>query len=688
MGYTVLVNNVDGRFSLVILGLALSLMFAEVGRAAEPEAPGIINGSPSSEFPGVGQLLEYLAPELPASDGLGTCTVTLVGCSTAVTAAHCVCDPINRIANGADCQPGEIDAPDARDFGAFFSNLGIRVISSIEVHPDYDPADNFDADVAVLRLGVPVVGIRPMPLASGAAPAVGTAGEIVGFGVGGAGTALGAPGIKRAGDVEVSACGFTTDSQICTDFAEPLGQPGDNSAPCDADSGAPLLIESAGTLEVAGIASFHADEAGDCAPPTESHYTATASIASFLATASGADLSTEACGPFLQAGESGAESNYWLSNLPDLGEEQEEGPFGSEEHSFVVPAETSRLVVTLNGEQTVVLDNDSELRFTDFDLEVWRDADPSTIICSSAGDSVVESCDEIFSPQAGSWTARATRYSFVGGEYQLVANYLLPDGTEPPQGNPLLVSSILPTSRSVQVGAGATAFATILNAGDGAGQSCTLTLGSEISATLTSWQTDPATNAIISEANPAIEIPAGGASTWVFRIVADEPVAPTEVELIFDCENSVPATIYPGINTLLLSASATPVPDVVALALTASGNGILEIAGPSAVSAFVTASINLGSASPMNVTARASNANLPLDIVICQSNSLTAVCLSPPGSVASLTMGAGATPTFSIFVTAQGDVPLDAAQNRIYIEFRDAGGVLRGSSSVAVSTNG
>jgi hypothetical protein len=678
------VSNVHTRLSLVILGLVLSLTISAVGRAAEPKDPRIINGSPSPEFPAVGQLLEYLAPGLPASDGLGTCTLTLVGCSTAVTAAHCVCDPVNRIAGGADCQPGASEAPDPSRFGAFFSTLGIRVITSIEVHPDYDPADNFDADIAVLRLQLPVVGIRPMPVALGDTPAPGTAGQIVGFGVGGAGTALGAPGIKRAGDVEVAACGFTTVSQICTDFAEPLGQPGDNSAPCDADSGAPLLIESAGALEVAGIASFHADEIGDCTPPSESHYIATASVASFLETESGADLSTEACGAFLQAGESGAESNYWLSNLLDLGEE---GAFGSEEHSFVVPTATSRLIVTLNGEQSVVLGNGSELRFTDFDLEVWRDTDPNTIVCSAENDSVVESC-EIFSPQPGNWTARATRYSFVGGEYQLVANYLLPDGAGPPQGSPLLFSSILPTSRSVQVGAGATAFATILNAGDGAGQSCTLTLGSDIPATFTSWQTDPATNAIISGANPAIEIPAGGASTWVFRIVAEEVVAPTEVELIFDCENSVPATIYPGINTLLLSASATPVPDVVALALTLSGNGILEIAGPSAASAFVTASINLGSTSPMNVTARASNPNLPLDVVICESNPLTAVCLSPPGATASLTIGAGATPTFSIFVTASGDVPLDPAQSRIYVEFRDAGGVLRGSSSVAVSTNG
>lgn len=632
-------------------------------------------------------MLEYLDADISVSvsDGLGVCTLTLVGCSSAVTAAHCVCDPVEQNAKGVDCQPGAGDAPDPSDFGAFFADSGIRMINSIEVHPDYDPANNFYADIAVLRLRAPVVGIRPLALAAGGTPSIGTEGQIVGFGVGGAGTALGAPGIKRAGDVEVAACDPATNAQICTDFAEPLGQPGDNAAPCDADSGAPLLVETNGSPAISGIASFNADESGDCTPPTQSYYTDVAWFTSFVENAVPGGVSTEACGAFEQAGEAGSQSNYWLGNLPGLFSDD---PSDLEDHSFVVPAGTSRLIVTLNGEQAFNFGDESTLDFTDFDLEVWRDADPNTIVCRAESDSVIESCEDILWPQAGNWTARAIRYSFLGGEYQLVANYLLPDGSEPPQGSPLLFSSILPTSRSVQVGDGATAFATILNAGDGDGKSCTLTLGSEIPATFTSWQTNPLTNAITSEANPAIEIPAGGASTWVFRIVADEVVAPTEVELIFDCENAVPASVYPGINTLLLSASETPVPDVVALALTASGNGILEIAGPSAASAFVTASINLGSASPMNVTARASNPNLPLDVVICESNPLTAVCLSPPGATASLTIGAGATPTFSIFVTASGDVPLDPAQSRIYVEFRDAGGVLRGSSSVAVSTNG
>jgi len=43
-------------------------------------------------------------------------------------------------------------------------------------------------------------------------------------------------------------------------------------------------------------------------------------------------------------------------------------------------------------------------------------------------------------------------------------------------------------------------------------------------------------------------------------------------------------------------------------------------------------------------------------------------------------------PTCSIFVTATGTVPFDPANNRIVVKFRDAGGIVRGSTSVAVRT--
>ena len=643
----------------------------------------MVNGSDTPDFPAVGQLVEYSPPMFPASDGLGVCTVTVVGCSTAVTAAHCVCDPTTQQADGADCQSGQSAAPDPDQYGVFLPNLGLRDVASIEVHPDYDPDNNFEYDLAVLHLVGEVAGIRPLALATGTSPESGTSGLIVGFGVGGAGTALGAPGIKREGDVVVSECSFASDKQICTEFEEPLGAPGDNAAPCDADGGAPLLIDDGGTLVVSGIASYHVDTAGNCAPPTESHYADVAALTTFLQAAAPNDLSTDACGAYLQAGEAGAQSNYWFGEFLDL---EDPSSVRFEDYSFEVPSGTSRLIVALNGEQFGSSDGEVEFNFTDFDLEVWRNQTPSTIVCSAAADSVTESCDEIFLPEPGNWTARVTRYSFVGGDYQLNATYLLPESGGPPSGVPFLVSSILPTSRSVEVGAGATAYATVLNAGLGAAESCTLTLGSEIPGTLTSWETNPGTNAVIGPANPAVSIPVGGAATWAFLIVVEEELPPTDVELIFDCENSAPASIYPGINTLLLSASSTPTPDVVALALTATGDGVLAIDGSAGSGAFVTASINVGSAGAVDVTARASDVNLPVDITICQSNPATAVCLSPPSAVASLTIGPGETPTFSIFATARGNISLDPANSRVYVEFRDAGGAIRGSTSVAVQT--
>jgi hypothetical protein len=50
------------------------------------------------------------------------------------------------------------------------------------------------------------------------------------------------------------------------------------------------------------------------------------------------------------------------------------------------------------------------------------------------------------------------------------------------------------------------------------------------------------------------------------------------------------------------------------------------------------------------------------------------------------TIGASETPTFAFFVTGTGTVPFDPAVNRVFVRFKDAGGITRGSTSVAVRT--
>ena len=58
----------------------------------------------------------------------------------------------------------------------------------------------------------------------------------------------------------------------------------------------------------------------------------------------------------------------------------------------------------------------------------------------------------------------------------------------------------------------------------------------------------------------------------------------------------------------------------------------------------------------------------------------------PPAASVLTTINANATPTFGIFGTASGAIAFLPATNRIFVQFRDANGVVRGATSVAVQT--
>jgi hypothetical protein len=79
-------------------------------------------------------------------------------------------------------------------------------------------------------------------------------------------------------------------------------------------------------------------------------------------------------------------------------------------------------------------------------------------------------------------------------------------------------------------------------------------------------------------------------------------------------------------------------------------------------------------------------ATLPIAVSLCETNPVTGACLGPAASSVTTQIDAGETPTFGVFVAAAGTVPFDPVANRIFVRFRDAGGVTRGASSVAVRT--
>src|SRR6266851_167115 len=123
-----------------------------------------------------------------------------------------------------------------------------------------------------------------------------------------------------------------------------------------------------------------------------------------------------------------------------------------------------------------------------------------------------------------------------------------------------LAASVLPASRSVQVGTTATAFATIVNAGPGTAIACRIAPPPGLPITFVFQTTNPTTNQVTGTPNTPVNIPAGAAQTFVFALTPSAPIPPTNLALNFSCTNAPPAPTILGVNTLLFAASAVPVP--------------------------------------------------------------------------------------------------------------------------------
>jgi len=254
------------------------------------------------------------------------------------------------------------------------------------------------------------------------------------------------------------------------------------------------------------------------------------------------------------------------------------------------------------------------------------------------------------------------------------------------------VSAVLPSSRSIRVGEVATAFATILNPSDQVAASCRIAPATDVPAVFEYFQTDPATNAAVGDANPEIDIAANGFATLVFSFRPLNPFPSTEIEFDFSCGNAdSPASGIVGVNTFRLAALGSPGADVIAIVATAGNNGIADIPMRSGIGAFAVATANVGVTETIEVTADTGDAALPLSLLVCETNPATGACLSPPAASTVVAYEASTTATFSVFALlseAGADIPFDPAANRAFVRFSNLSGEVRGSTSVALRTVG
>ena len=247
-------------------------------------------------------------------------------------------------------------------------------------------------------------------------------------------------------------------------------------------------------------------------------------------------------------------------------------------------------------------------------------------------------------------------------------------------------AAVLPSSRSVQVGATATVFATMSNSLQSA-TGCGISLVTAIPATFTYQTTNPGTNTITGAPKTPVDLAPGASQSFIVSITPTAPIPPTEVEFKFACDNSPAAPTVTGVNTLLLSASTTPVADVfVSVVPTSSPNpGVLIVDSAGRQGSFAVTALNLGATDNLTVSADTGAASLPLTLTLCQTSIATAGCLNPPAPSTNVLMSAGAGVGLAVFVRASDRFPSNAIVNRIFVRFKDASGATRGSTSLAVA---
>jgi hypothetical protein len=353
--------------------------------------PRIVNGIETQDFSTAAALLD-------STTHLEFCSAVLVGCRTALTAAHCVCDGV-----GSQCQAGGSELVSPASVELFFQHAGFFEVQSIAVPPLFD--FGLRDDIAVLRLSKSVQGIRPSPLNSVERLALGATAEIVGFGL--ATEDIFDNGLKRSGHITTSACSVVpADEYVCWEFEQPLGPPGSDVNTCSGDSGGPMFVDFGSGDLVAGIGSGGLNS--DCQPDDFPFDADVFANLSGIAAAAGSDLGDAECGSLPTVGGPGS---LEIRNSGEITQ-----PNQIVDREFQVPAGTRSLRVALNAEEGLLVN--------EFDLFLHRlgPPGPGQIECSSTRDGAYEYC-ELTNPAAGNWNARVVGTSGTGS-YQLTTTIL------------------------------------------------------------------------------------------------------------------------------------------------------------------------------------------------------------------------------------------------------------------------
>ncbi|WP_421789843.1 Ig-like domain-containing protein [Hyphobacterium sp.] len=265
----------------------------------------------------------------------------------------------------------------------------------------------------------------------------------------------------------------------------------------------------------------------------------------------------------------------------------------------------------------------------------------------------------------------------------------------PPDGR--IVAATLPGARSGFVGGPPiTVFMSVLSRQTTPAQACQISAPGTPPFTLSYQQLDGAGQPI-GVLNPTFDLGNGGAISFVIALQPNT-TTPQEGYTFLPqivCEN---ATLTPleGINSVLVSIGAAPVPDILSIGTTPSADGVVRIPDSgNRISFLSAAALNIGTgdgsagANQATVTASVDTGGtvLPVTLEVCETAS-TGGCITPRGETSTTSVfDQGVNKFFAVFVRANAGefIPFDPANSRVFLRFEDATGAVRSVTSAAIS---
>jgi hypothetical protein len=200
--------------------------------------------------------------------------------------------------------------------------------------------------------------------------------------------------------------------------------------------------------------------------------------------------------------------------------------------------------------------------------------------------------------------------------------------------------------------------------------------------------TDPNTNQLTGTPNTRVPITAGATQTFLVAFTPNDFFPVAQVYLGYACDHTDAVIPIVGVNTLALTFDLN---DMIAIGVTPSNDDYSHTGGPSGTGIFVISAINIGASANLIAKIGLPNQSLPLTATLCQTDPITGQCLSPPSTGVEFSVGHDQSTTWTAFLSAHGDIPIDPAHNRAFFLFFDNingnPGTLRGSTNIAVTTH-